>query len=105
MCNIENNTCKLHVSYVNIIAAEAADALNAMKQSLQSLHRAGSQPQNMQLLPTTLLICKYCAFTMSWSFAGESICAIKTDCCNAFAAEHCFAQETRSACHTMLCIS
>ena len=63
MCNIEDNTCncKLHMSHVNIIAAEAADALNAMKQSLQPLQRAGSHPQNMQLLLTPLLICKYCA--------------------------------------------
>jgi len=146
MCNIEDNTCKLRVSYVHNIAAEAADALNAMKHSLekttpfgvnlmrsqvlyraaqglkdvevvlarpavplacnaylplfsryllslmmcrhkiacvcsffstplatvlcspkhslQSLHRAGPQPQDMQLLLTTLPICKYCAFTM-----------------------------------------
>lgn len=56
--------CKLLVSYANIIA------LNAMKQSLQSLHTAGSQSQNMQLLHTTLIICNYCAFTMAWSLAG-----------------------------------
>ncbi len=72
MCNIEDYTCncKLHMSYVNIIAVEAADALSAMKQSLQSLHRTGSHPHNMQLLLTPLLICKYCAFTMSRTFAG-----------------------------------
>ena len=47
----------------------------------------------------------YCAFTMAWSLAAETICALKADCCNAFAAEHCFAQETRPACHTMMPLS
>ena len=56
---------KLHLSYMNIVAAEVADVLNAMKQPAESVHRAGSQPHNMQLLLATLLICKYCAFNMS----------------------------------------
>ncbi len=62
--------------------SEAADVLNAMMQALQSLRRAWSQSKNLQLLITTLLISKYCAFIMSCSSAGQNICALKTDCCS-----------------------
>lgn len=83
--------------------SEAADALNAMEHSLQSLYGAWSQPQNMQLLLTSLLICKYCAFTMPSKLAGYNIGAINTDCYNASAAD--VAQEAKSTRHTMMFIS
>jgi hypothetical protein len=70
MCNHEDNTYKLHVLYMTLSLLKRQMRCT-VKHSLQPLHRAEQQIQDMQLLLlTTLLICNYCAFTMAWSLAG-----------------------------------